>query len=238
MTTTIATTDTASALSGTAARRALAPSGLIGGIGGLCFVASVIVQNALRANFPANDASADQVMTYYADHRSVTLILAALFPVGAVGLAAFVGALVTRVVRGAGRTAAIAGVIGAAGIVANYTMLVASDMAIAGYIHRGAANLAVVDGMWVFHNAVFGVLLASIGIALACFTAAGAASGLLAPRWRTAGLIGGILLLAAAATTPAIIDASATMFAGLLGFVVWIVFMASTSVKLLRHRHD
>ncbi len=49
-------------------------------------------------------------------------------------------------------------------------MLTAFDVAIAGYIHRGAADVAVVDGMWVIHNAIFGFLLASIGIALAGLT--------------------------------------------------------------------
>jgi len=229
---------TTASLTATAARPALARSGLIGGIGGLCFVASVVVQNALRANFPANDASAERVMSYYADHRSVTLALAALFPIGIVGLATFVGTFIARVARGAGRVAAITGLIGAAGIIGNYTMLLATDTAIAGYIHRGAANLAVVDGLWVFHNAVFGVLMASIGVALAGFTVAGTASGLLARRWKPAGLIGAALLLAAAATTPAIIDGSTTMFVGVLGFAVWVAFVASTSVKLLRARHD
>ena len=99
---------------------------------------------------------------------------------------------------------AIAGLIGAAGIVGNFTMLLAGDTAISGYVHRGAADPAVVEGLWVFHNAVFGVLLASIGIALAGFAVACAKHGLLAARWKTAGLVGGVLLLVASATTPAI----------------------------------
>ncbi len=35
-------------------------------------------------------------------------------------------------------------------------------------------------------------------------------------------------------TTPAIIDASPTMFIGVAGFVVWIAFVIRTSVALLR----
>ena len=113
-------------------------------------------------------------------------------------------------------------------------MLTAFDVAIAGYIHRGAADVAVVDGMWVIHNAVFGFLLASIGIALAGLTRAAAVTGLLSPRWSTAGLVGGGLLVAGAMTTPAIIDGSPTMFIGVAGFVVWIAFVIRTSVALLR----
>jgi hypothetical protein len=194
----------------------------------------VLVQNAMRSKFPANDASATQVMKYYADHRAVTLALAVLMPIGLVGLTTFLGAVISRVARGASRAAAITGAFGAAGIIATFTMLTAFDVAIAGYIHRGAADLAIVDGMWVVHNAVFGFLLASIGIALAGLSRASVASGLLSTRWNKAGLVGGGLLLAGAATTPAIIDGSPTMFIGVAGFVVWVAFVIRTSVALLR----
>lgn len=208
--------------------------GLLGGIGGLVFAGSVLVQNAMRSKFPANDVGAEEVMTYYTDHRAVTVALAVMMPIGLVGLTTFLGAVVARVARGAGRAAAITGAFGAAGIVATFTMLTAFDAAIAGYIHRGAADVAVVDGMWVVHNAVFGFLLASIGVALAGLSTASAGSGLLSRRWKKAGLVGGGLLLAGAATTPAIIDGSPTMFIGVAGFVVWVAFVIRTSVALLR----
>ena len=208
--------------------------GLVGGTGGLVFAGAVLVQNAMRAKFPANDVSAEEVMSYYADHRTVTMALAVMMPIGLVGLATFLGAVIARVARSAGRAAAVTGAFGAAGIIATFTMLTAFDVAIAGYIHRGAANVAVVDGMWVVHNAVFGFLLASIGVALAGLARASVASGLLSTRWNHAGLIGGGLLLAGAATTPAIIDGSPTMFIGVVGFVVWVAFVIRTSVALLR----
>ena len=36
--------------------------GLLGGIGGLVFVGGVLVQNAMKSKFPANDAGAAEVM--------------------------------------------------------------------------------------------------------------------------------------------------------------------------------
>jgi len=214
-------------------RSALRP-GMLGGIGGLVFAASVLAQNALRSKFPTNDAGAAEVVKYYADHRAVTLALAVLMPIGLVGLTTFLGGVIARVARGAGRAAAVTGAFGAAAIIATFTVLTAFDVAIAGYIHRGAADVAVVDGMWVVHNAVFGFLLAAIGIALAGLSRASVASGLLSTRWKTAGLVGGGLLLAGATTTPAIIDGSPTMFIGVAGFVVWVAFVIRTSVALLR----
>lgn len=208
--------------------------GLLGGIGGLVFVAGVVVQNTLRSKFPATDATAEEVMRYYADHRGATLALAALVPVGLVAIVTFVGALLARVGGGAGRVPAIAGAFGAAGIIANFAMVTATDLAISGYIRRGSADLAVVDGMWVVHNAIFGVLFASVGIALAGFTLAGARDGLLSKRWAVAGPIGGALLLIGAATTPAIIEGGPTLFLGLAGFAVWLAFVVRSSIALLR----
>jgi hypothetical protein len=151
-----------------------------------------------------------------------------------VGIAAFVGSLVSRLARGAGRVPVIAGALGAAAIVSTFFMLTATDVAIAGYIHRGAADVAVVDGMWVLHNAVFGVLMAAIGVALIGFTSAGAAGGLLPRAWKAAGLAGGALLLFGAATAPAIVDGSPTLFVGVFGFLFWLVFVAWTSIALIR----
>lgn len=228
MTATASTTDSTQV-------RLLAPAGLIGGIGGLTFVATVIVQNGLRAGFPANDASATRIVEYYGNHRGVSLALAVLFPIGALGLAAFLGAMLARLGRGDHRAAAYAGAFGAAGIIGAYTMLIATDLAIAGYVHRGGAALDVVDGLWVLHNAIFGVLLASIGVTLAGLSAAAAASGQIAAWWKAVGLVGAVLLLVAAATTPAIINASPTMFIGLAGFLAWVVFVTVNSVTLVRH---
>lgn len=226
---------TASPTDSAPARR-LAPAGLVGGIGGLTFVLSVIVQNGLRAGFPANDASAAHVIAYYGSHRGVSITLAVLFPIGALGLAAFLGTMLARLGRGDQRAAAYGGAFGAAGIIGTYTMLIATDLTIAGYVHRGGAALDVVDGLWVLHNAIFGVLLAWLGIALAGLSAAAAASGQMATWWKALGLFGGVLLLIAAATTPAIIDASSTMFVGFAGFLIWLAFVTVSSIALLRHR--
>ena len=210
--------------------------GLVGGIGGLVFAAGVLVQNTIRSGFPANDATAEEVMRYYADHRGATTALAVLFPVGLVALITFLGAVMSRVLRGAGRTAGFVGAFGAAAIIATFTIVTAADVAIAGYVHRGAADPAVVEGLWVLHNAVFGFVFAAVGIALAGLSTGAAQSGLLSNRWRVAGPIGGALLVAGAMTTPAIVDGSPTFFIGLAGFVVWLAFVVRTGVALIRTR--
>ena len=225
---------TAPAAGLTVERRANVRPGRLGGIGGLVFAGAVIAQNAIRSGFPLNDAPTEEVMRYYADHRSATIALSVLFPIGLVGLVTFLGTVVARVTRGAGRSAAFTGVFGAAAIIATFTLVTSADVAIAAYIHRGAAEASVVEGLWVLHNAVFGFLMASIGIALAGLSTAASKSGLLSTRWAVAGPVGAALLVASAATTPAMVDGSATFFVGAVGFLVWIAFVIRTGVALLR----
>jgi hypothetical protein len=234
MTTTFA--PTANAALEVSERRSFVPSSRLAGIGGLMFVGTVLVQNALRAGFPANDASAEEVMRFYADHRNVTVALAALFAVGAISVATFLGGAVARAARGPSRGLAIAGGASGSALLAIFSTMVALDMAIAGYVHRGTPDTSVVEGLWVLHNSVFGVLLAAIGVTLACLAAACAACGLVNRKWKVAGIVGGALLLIGGATTPAIVDGSPTMFIGVVGFVVWIAFVATTSLKMLRSR--
>ena len=59
------------------------------------------------------------------------------------------------------------GLVGSAGVVGGFSTLLAFDSAIAGYLHRGGTSTDVVEGLWVTHSAVFGVLLGSIAVALA-----------------------------------------------------------------------
>ena len=215
-------------------RSAKVRPGRLGGIGGLVFAGTVIAQNAIRSGFPLNDAATQEVMRYYADHRSATIALSVLFPIGLVGLVTFLGTVVARVTRRAGRAAAFTGVFGAAAIIATFTLVTSADVAIAAYIHRGAAEASVVEGLWVLHNAVFGFLMASIGIALAGLSTAASKTGLLSKRWAVAGPVGAALMVASAATTPAMVDGSATFLIGVAGFLVWIAFVIRTGVALLR----
>lgn len=215
-------------------RAAIAPSHLVGGVGGLVFIATVIVQNVLRASAPGDGASAAQVIQYYATSRTSTMVLAALLPVGAVGLAAFVGTLGSRLLAPAGRAPAIAGLLGAAGIVAAYSMLVATDVALAAYVHRGASAPAVVSALWVTHNAVFGVLLVAVAVALAGLSAAAVAAGFLAPRWKQVGALGALALAITGGAAPTLVDGSRIIALGLVGFLTWLGFVATCSMTLVR----
>ncbi len=212
----------------------LAPARIVGGIGGLVFVASVVAQNLLRSAMPANDARASTITRFYADHRSTEAVLAVLFALGAVGLATFTGALLTRLRGTTARGPAIGGAVGVGGVIAMFSTTVAVDLALSAYVHRGHADPGVVTGLWLVHAAAFGVLAIFLGIALAALAAASAADGLVGAAWKSVGLVGGVLLLVGGAATPAVIDGSGIMAVALVGFLVWLVFLTAASIALLR----
>jgi|SRR5579884_2274016 len=213
----------------------LAPAQLVGGIGGLVFAVSVAAQNLLRSvDLPGDNANPASVTAYYASHRGVTLALAALYPIGALGLAAFLGALLSRLSAPAVRGAALAGGFGGAGIIAMFTVTLATDTALAQYVHHGHPAPDVVSAMWLTHNAVFGVLLVSIGVALAGLSAASAGAGLVPAAWKRVGLIGAIALAVAGGCTPALLDGSKVLILGLLGFLTWLLFVATAAIALIR----
>lgn len=206
----------------------------IAGIGGLAFIANVVVNNVLRGSFPKNDASATDVATFYAEHDVLTSVFAAIYPIGLVGIALFVAGVASRALSGPGRLSAIMGIVGSAGVAGGFSTLLAFDSAIAGYLHRGGTSTDVVEGLWVTHNAVFGILLGSIAVALAGLANAAVSAGLLGRVWRPVSFVGAVLLLAGTATTPAIIDGAPTIFLGFAGFAVWVAFVVTTSVRLIR----
>lgn len=162
------------------------------------------------------------------------LALAALFPLGAAGLAVFAGALGSRLAGPVSRAPALAGVLGVAGIFATYTMVIATDVALAGYVHLGGADASVITALWVTHNAVFGVLLVAIAVALTWLSAAAAAARLVAPVWKVLGALGGLALAACGAATPALIDGSPVLALGLAGFLIWIAFVVTAAIALIR----
>jgi hypothetical protein len=212
----------------------LAPGRIVGGIGGLAFAAVVILQNLLRASAPAAGAAPGDVISYYASHRGITAVLAVTFAISGVALAAFAGAMYDRLAHGRVRAAAFAGLVGIAGIVASFSLVVATDVALSVYVGTGGASLDTTQALWIVHNSVFAVLFLSIGIAVAGLSAAASAEGLLGAIWRPIGAIGGLLLAVGAGAAPAIADGSKVMLVSLAGFLAWLAFVLAASVALLR----
>src|SRR4051794_41512222 len=92
--------------------------GWVGGAGALGFTATVVAQNILRAGGPTNDSSPREVLTYYADHRAITFVLAIGFVLGVIGMAMFLGGGARRLLAGGRLGGAVVGGVGAPGVMA------------------------------------------------------------------------------------------------------------------------
>ncbi len=204
-----------------------------GGIGGLVFAGTILLQNALRSGAPANDASPEKIISYYADHRGVAVALAVLFAFGVLGITTFVGSLVAQA-SGKARMPAAVGALAVGALLAMFGIVSATEFALSTYVHRGAPDPSVVSGLWLTHMSVFNVNLIFIAVALASLTAASAAMGLISRKWNVVGPLGALALAVGAATTPAIVDGSPIFGVALAGFLVWAVFVVVTSISLLR----
>jgi hypothetical protein len=99
-----------------------------------------------------------------------------------------------------------------------------------------AASPAVVQALWAVHAAAFGLDLAAIAVALLGLSHA-AASMRLIPGWLTvAAWPGAACLLIASVFTVALANGGPWGAVGLAGFIIWLVFVITASVSLLRDR--
>lgn len=227
---------TVAAATPTRARPGLIHTRLVGGVGGLLFVVVVIVQNLLRASAPADDATARQVVDFYATHHATSSVLGALFVVSGIGLVCFAAGMADRLTGSATRGPAVLGLIGVTAIVCLFATMLASDLALSRLVTAGVHDAGPVLTAWTLHEAAFCVLLFAIAVALAGLSVAATANGLVGRGWRPVGTVGAGLLAITAAMSPLILDGSPLLYLGLVGFAAWLAFVARSSVALLRGR--
>lgn len=211
----------------------------IAGLGGLVFLALLIVQNLLKAaTNPSNSATVAQIVRF-AHHDAWTVdLLVVTYVIGFPCLFLFAGGLARRCselapaseiwgLLGRSSVTVIAVLFGFVNILQVVIVATRSEL---------GADPALASTLWTFHNAVFTLNLVAVGGALLGLGRAAAIAGL-APQWLGRLATGGAVLLAAAAA-PAVaeVHGSKVLAVGLLGFVCWIVLVATTSFRLLRAR--
>ena len=219
----------------TPARQAAAP-GRLAGTGGLVFAAILVVQNIIRAGAPGFDAAPAQVSAYFLDHRAAALVPLGLFPLGLLALFPFAVGVRARAQQEETRWWAGVGVLGAATIAALFALVNITEIVLTAKAAQLASSTAVVQALWTLHAAAFGLDLAAIAVALIGLSRAAAAMRLI-PSWLAlTAWPGAVCLLTAATFTVALADGGSWLAVGLAGFIVWIVFVITASVSLLRGR--
>jgi hypothetical protein len=210
----------------------------LAGFGAIGFVAIVVLQNLLRGSSaaPANGSSVEEVLAYYADHRATTFVLVATFVLSGLGLAAFLGGAMRRLLAGGRPGWAITGCVGAAGIMALFAVVVGAEQALSVLATGDRPDLGSIEALWTLHNSVFTVLYVSLAIALVGLSRAGVAAGLTPRAFEVLAPVGGGLLAIGAMAGPSIAAGDAMAAFGLagLGFVVWLAFLLTTGLRLVR----
>jgi len=212
-------------------------SARLAGLGAIGFATTVIAQNLIRgAGAPANDASGAEILTHYADHRTMTTVLVASYALGIVSILVFLGGSATRLVRSDRPGWAVTGLLGAAGVTALFAVVVGCEQALSVAATRDLTGLGAIDALWSLHNSVFAVLDASIALALVGLSRAGISAGITPRPFRWLAPVGAGMLVVGTLAGPAIAAGDAMPLFGVagLGFVVWLSFLITTGVRLVR----
>jgi hypothetical protein len=213
---------------------AVVSAGRYAGIGGLVFVAVLVVQNILRAKAPGFDASPGTVSSYFLHHRVAALIPLGMFPIEMLALFAFVAGVWTSASRSENRWWATMGVLGAAAIASLFALVNIIEIVLTAKAETLAQSPSIVGALWAVHAAAFGLDLGAIAVALIGLSRAATASALMPARLGAAVLPGAACLLLASVFTVALTNGGPWLGVGLVGFLFWLVFMVATSISLLR----
>jgi hypothetical protein len=207
-----------------------------GAAGGLIFAAILVVQNIIRSGAPGFGAGPAQVSAYFLHHRVAALVPLGLFPLGMFALYFFIAAIWTTSDRQPSRWWASVGALGATTVAALFAIVNITEIVLTAKAAQLASSPDVVQAVWALHAAAFGLDLGAIAVALIGLSRA-AASVRLIPGWMAGlALPGAACLLVAAVFTVALTNGGPWVAVGLVGFVVWIVFVVTASIALLRRR--
>ena len=115
-------------------------------------------------------------------------------------------------------------------------MLLASEQALSVIAHGDDPDLAAVSALWALHNSVFTVLLLFLGIALFGLSRAGVAAGITPRVFGWLAPVGSVMLAISCAAGPATAagELGGIFGLGLIGFVIWLAFLAATGFRLVR----
>jgi hypothetical protein len=216
--------------------RQAAALGRLAGAGGLVFAAVLVADNLIRAGAPGFDAAPAQVSAYFLDHRAAAMVPFGLLPAGLIALFAFAAGLRARARQQESRWWASVGVLGAATIAALFAIVNITEIALTAKAAQLASSPAVVQALWTLRAAAFGLDLAAIAVALIGLSRAAAAMRLI-PSWLAlTAWPAAACLLTAATFTVGLADGGPWLAVGLPGFIVWVVFLLTASVSLLRGR--
>ena len=210
----------------------------IAGIAGLTFALLVgavnVVVGALSP--PAPDAGASEIVSFFAENGTVLKAVMSVVPFAVIALYLFLAGSFPRL-SAPSREAAFWARVGAVGLVLVEVMFLARttfELVLISKAEDLAGEPALVETLWQLQSAAMIFTGLAIALALLGLSRAGRLSGLL-PGWQEAmGLLAalGFFIVAMAAATS--LEGSPIGILGLPAFLTWLVWLALTSIRLLR----
>ena len=207
----------------------------LGGLAGLSFVAIVGLVNIIlgSSGMPRAGASRAEVQTYFTDHGDTVALACSLATLVWLCLAVFGAGLVARLRQQSPERVESWPLLGLGGVIMQNALFagVVGTQVVLGTADLSGDNLWLV---WQLHNALFTLNGTSLAIILLAFSVGGLRAGLIR-RWHAGvGLTAATILQISSMTTPFHEDSEALATIGLLGFVLWLVWVTTYSLVLLR----
>jgi hypothetical protein len=212
----------------------------IAGLSAIGFVTVVVIANVARLAAgapPAVNARPDEITAYYLDHTTTFRIASALPPLAWLLLAIFAAgafAAIRRVERERGEAWSMVGVVGIVCLIVLFGGVVATEIALT----AAATPTETTAGIWRLHHAYFQINSIGIAIAVTGFSVGGLRTATIRPWHGYLGLAAAALLVPAAMLAPLTStgDHPALAAFGLCGFGLWLIFVTTYGVVLLRGR--
>jgi hypothetical protein len=208
------------------------------GVGGFVFLASVLIENVLRAPPPSPGAPLSEVARYYTERGSALSLSQAFYATAIPGLLLFAVGTMRRVRRDAPAADpwAWVGAIGVCMMTATFGTIMALDAVLTSSAKLLAAGSDAALLAWKLKNAMFFVNVVALCTGFGAFGMA-CRIAKFGPRWlATAAVISSLVGLASVMPLRANIEGLPVGMLGLFPFLCWIAFLAVTSTNHLRAR--
>ena len=207
----------------------------LGGFAGLGFVALVGSVNIIlgSAGMPQSGASPAEVQEFFATSGDAVAVASAIATLVWVCLALFAAGVVARLRRESPERVESWPLLGLAGVFMQNTIfagVVGTQVVLA----SGSLSDDSFWAIWQLHNALFTLNGSSLALILLSFSVAGLRAGFIR-RWHAVlGFAAAGVLAASSFTTPWHTDVEPLAMFGLVGFLMWLVWIATYALALLR----
>ena len=186
---------------------------------------------------PDNDATAAEIASYYKANGGLLTFVSVIAPLVWVCLLVF-GSGVFAQVRAhettKGEAWAYVGLLGILMQNAIFATVIATEVTFNVGADEMAANAGLTEVIWRFQRAMFALNGTSLALALTGLSIAAWRASFI-PQWHAyVGLVGAALLLVSAATVTPAVEGTFAAFIGLPGFVLWLVWILATAIRLVQ----